>query len=156
MSKKVYSISEAKLKLEHYCIYQDRCQYEVEVKLREIGMIPLAVDEILAQLIQDNFVNEERFARSYARGKHRIKKWGRIKIKQGLKAKRISEYCIRKALTEIDQEEYYEILIRLANVKWDSLNGVSFEKYGKVKRYLWGKGFESDLINDVLNDLVKN
>ncbi len=156
MTVKVYTVKDAKLKAEHYCVYQDRCQMEVEVKLRELGMIPLAIDEIMIDLIQNDFVNEERFARSYARGKYRIKRWGRIKIKQGLKAKRISDYCIRKAWEEIDPEEYYAILEKLASRKWSTLKGNSFERYGKVKRFLWSKGFESDLINEVLKELVEN
>ncbi len=155
MSKKVYTVSEAKLKAERYCVYQDRCQFEVEGKLKELGMIPLAIDEIMIDLIQNDFVNEERFARSYARGKYRIKKWGRIKIKQGLKSKRISEYCIKKAWNEIDQEEYYSILLNLANNKWNLVGGENYVKYGKVKRFLWSKGFENDLITEVLSDLIK-
>jgi len=156
MHKKSYTISEARLKAEHYCIYQDRCQYELEVKLKEMGMIPLAVDEILIDLIQNDFVNEERFARSYTRGKYRIMKWGRIKIKQGLKAKRISDYCIKKGWEEIDLDEYFTILEQLAQSKWAVTKGSNYEKYGKVKRFLWSRGFETDLISEVLSVLVEN
>lgn len=156
MAKKIYSVSEAKLSIERYCVYQDRCQYEVEQKLREMGMIPLAIDELMLGLIQDNFVNEERFTRSYIRGKYRIKKWGRIKIEQGLKEKRVPDYCIARSWDEIDSEEYFDILCKLAESKWNLIPGSSYEKWGKTKKFLWSRGFESNLIQEVLNDLAKH
>ena len=97
MEKKSYSVTEAKVALQQFCAYQDRCHKEVVDKLQKMNMIPAAIDVIVTELIQDNFLNEERFARSYARGKFNIKKWGRMRIRQELKRRAISDYCIKKA-----------------------------------------------------------
>ena len=99
---KVYDLNIARDKIQAYCAYQERCHLEVEKKLKSWGLIPDAVDMIVVQLMQQNFLNEERFARSFARGKFRIKKWGRIKIKLELKKKSIYAKCIEYAMEEID------------------------------------------------------
>ena len=112
--QKSYTVKEATLKLMQYCAYRDRSHKEVEEKLREMRMIPAACEQIIIQLMQENFLNEERFARSFVRGKFRIKKWGRIKIKQELKFREISAPLIKIALTEIDEKEYLKTLTILA------------------------------------------
>ncbi len=109
-SQKSYTVKEATLKLAQYCAYRDRSQKEVEDKLREMRMIPQACEQIIIELMREDFLNEERFARSFVRGKFRIKKWGKIKITQELKKKEISAPIIKLGLTEIDQAEYLKIL----------------------------------------------
>ena len=106
MQKKIFTVDEIKKKLENYCIYQDRCHKEVEQKLKEFNLIDQAREMILLSLMKDNFLNEERFAKSFARGKFRIKKWGKKRITNELKYRDISNYNIKTALKEIDEEEY--------------------------------------------------
>ena len=101
---KTYTVQEAKERLEAYCAYQERCHREVIAKLRAMGMIPLAIDDIVVHLIQNDFLNEERFAKSFARGKFRIKKWGRVRIERELKTRGLSDYNIEVGLEEIDEE----------------------------------------------------
>ena len=96
MEKKSYSVTEAKVALQQFCAYQDRCHKEVVDKLQKMNMIPAAIDVIVTELIQDNFLNEERFARSFARGKFRIKKWGRLRIVRELKFRNISKYNLNE------------------------------------------------------------
>ena len=107
----------ALLKMQSWCAYQERCQQDARNKLFELGLWPEAVENIIVKLIEDNFLNEERFAMSFARGKFSIKKWGRIKIKQELKQKRVSEYCLKKALAQIDEKEYIETLKKIIESK---------------------------------------
>ena len=108
-SKKSLTISDAKKKLEHYCAYQERCHKEVINKLKELGIIPSAIDLIVADLIQNNYLNETRFAQSYARGKFNIKKWGKARILRELKKRGISEYNINVGMKEILYSYYEEI-----------------------------------------------
>ena len=102
--------AEARKKAERYCAYQDRCHQEVRRKLYDLGLYGEDVDQVMAQLIEDRFLDEERFARSFARGKFRMKKWGRQRIERELKSRRVSAYCIRKGLSEIDDAAYDETL----------------------------------------------
>jgi len=102
--------SEASQKLKKYCAYQERSHSEVRTKLISLEVYGETLEEVILELVQEDYLNEERFARAYARGKHRIKRWGRDKITQGLKLKRVSDYCIRKAMSEIDEEEYIQAL----------------------------------------------
>ena len=142
-----YTVEEAKKKLEYYCSYQDRCHTEVEKKLYEMNMIPLAQEAIILHLIENNFLNEERFSRSFARGKFRIKKWGKQRIIRELKQRNVSKYNIEIALKEIDQEEYLEVLSELTKKKWDAiLEKNQFKKRKKITDFLLRKGFESNLI----------
>lgn len=152
--KPKYSILEAKTKLEAYCAYQERCAYEVYQKLWEWQLYVEDHDVLVADLISNNFLNEERFADAYAGGKFRIKKWGKTKIKTHLKAKQISAYSINKALKSIDNEEYVATLNTLADKKWAQINGNHWEKLAKLKRYLHGKGFETDLLNDIFQTYI--
>lgn len=144
----------ALVKMQGWCAYQERSQQDARDKLYELGMWTEAVEEIISQLIQDNFLNEERFACSFARGKFSIKKWGRIKIKQELKQKRVGEYCLKKAMKEIDETEYLNTLKKLIESKRlliKESNKVKL-KY-KLLSYALSKGYESDLIYDVLNNM---
>src|ERR1051325_10743813 len=104
-----------------YCNYQERCHQEVKNRLYELGATTTEVNELLAELVETGLLNEERYARAFARGRFRLKHWGRIKIVQQLKLLRVSDYCIRQALTEIDPDDYYQTLLRLAGRKWEEL-----------------------------------
>lgn len=142
----------ALMKLQSWCAYQERCQHDVRNKLYEIGMWQEAVENIIVKLIEDNFLNEERFAMAFARGKFNIKKWGRVKIKQELKQKRVSDYCLKKALQQIDETEYITTLKTLLEIKGKLIkekNPIKF-KY-KLISYALSKGYERDLIFDILN-----
>jgi regulatory protein len=137
--------------LERYCIYQDRCHKEVAQKLYTIGMFPDARDVILLHLLQHDFLNEERFAKSYVRGKFNSKKWGRIKIVNALKFKQISAYNIKTGLLEIEDQDYLDTLKKLAVKKTPLIKAKNkFERKKKLITYLLGKGYEFSLILDVL------
>lgn len=139
-------------KAEHYCAYQERSQQEIRNKLYEWGLWKNEVEEIISELIQTNFLNEERFTMAYVSGKFKMKKWGKMKIKQGLKLKGVTEKMILNALKTIDYDEYLETILVLANKKLPSIkeNDAYKRKY-KLTSYLMGKGFESNLISEVLN-----
>lgn len=140
-------------KIKHYCAYQERCHQEVKEKLYSLGMHRKEVDELISQLIEENYLNEERFAIQYAGGKFRMNHWGKIKIKYALKQKQVSEYCIKKALFQIDNDAYMKTIEKLAAGKQNTLKGEknNFVKLRKVQDYLLQKGFESDLIKDALD-----
>ncbi|MBS7562862.1 RecX family transcriptional regulator [Mucilaginibacter sp. Bleaf8] len=149
--KKITDEKTALAKAEHYCAYQERSQQEVRDKLYEMGMYPTGVESVISQLIANNFLNEERFARAYAQGKFNLKGWGRIKIKQGLKLKRVSDKLITKALLSIDGDDYIRTLqniLERKNAKMQEPD--SFKRRYKLQQYAMSRGFESDLINDVL------
>ncbi len=144
---------EALGKLQRYCVYQDRCHKEVRSKLLDLEIYGDDLEDIMASLIGDDFLNEERFAQSFARGKFRIKKWGRIKIKIELKRKNISEYCLKKGLAEIDEDEYIKTIYDLIEKKDRTVKAKNdFERKGKVAAYLMRKGFESYLVWECLKD----
>lgn len=149
--KKVLTQLQAKLKIESYCAYQERAQQEVRDKLYEWGMHEEEVENIIADLIAENFLNEERFAKAFARGKFNLKGWGIIKIKQHLKAKRISDPLIKIALKEIDMDDYEHKLEELIEkkVKGD-VKSLSYVEKAKLVRYLQSKGYDSTLIWDKL------
>ncbi|SHI62693.1 regulatory protein [Mesonia phycicola] len=149
-----YTLKEATAKLMKFCAYQDRCHKEVESKLREMNMIPEARQEIIYQLIQENFLNEERFAKSYARGKFNIKKWGKIRIIRELKLRNISRFNIESAIREIPENEYLSTFHALAEKKWNNTNENStIKKKKKVADYLFYRGWESNLVYEKLNEL---
>lgn len=135
-------------KIKQYCGYQERCHAEVKDKLYSFGLHRKDVDEIIAGLIGENYLNEERFAIQYAGGKFRIKHWGKNKIKQALKVKQVSEYCIKKALKEIDYSDYLKTFVKLAEQKMNTLKSEKniFVKKRKLQDHLLQKGFESELI----------
>ena len=141
----------ALVKMQSWCAYQERSQQDARDKLYDLGMCEEAVENIIAQLIQDNFLNEERFACSFARGKFTIKKWGRVKIKQELKQKRVGDYCLKKAMKEIDETEYIKALKKLIETKRKLINESNKIKIKyKLMSYALSKGYEKDLIFDVL------
>ena len=143
----------ALVKMQGWCAYQERSQQEVRDKLYELGMWTDAVENIISQLIQDNFLNEERFAMAFVHGKFAIKKWGRIKIKQELKQKRVSDYCLKKALQQIDDVEYIQTLKKLIKSKRKLIKEANPIKLKfKLMSYALSKGYEKDLVFDVLND----
>lgn len=154
-SGKSYTVKEATLKLMQYCAYRDRSQKEVEDKLLEMRMIPAAREEIIIKLMQENFLNEERFARSFVRGKFRIKKWGRHKIKQELKVREISSTIIKLAMTEINEIEYRSTLYSLAEKKLELLSEADkFKLRKKLNDHLLRKGYEASLVYEVVDELV--
>ena len=152
--KDFFTIKQAIQKLEHYCAYQDRCHEEVIQKLRSMKMDQDEIDQIIVQLIADNFLNEERFACSYARGKHRIKHWGKIRIVNELKFRKISQYNINLALKEITTEEYEATFHNLAEQNWESIRESNpLKKRKKFCDYLLRKGFESNLVYEKVKEL---
>lgn len=153
-SGKSYTIKEATLKLMQFCAYRDRSQKEVEDKLLDMRMIPEAREQIVIKLMAEGFLNEERFARSFVRGKFRIKKWGRIKIKQELKKKQISTSIINLAFTEINDQKYFQNLTELALKKISLVKETNpYKKKKKLFDYLASKGYESHLILEVIGDI---
>ncbi|WP_029037353.1 regulatory protein RecX [Salinimicrobium xinjiangense] len=154
-SGKSYTVKEATLKLMQYCAYRDRSQKEVEEKLVEMRMIPAAREEIIIKLMQENFLNEERFARSFVRGKFRIKKWGRHKIKQELKLREISSPLIKLAMTEINENDYRSTLYSLAEKKLALLSETDkFKLKKKLVDHLLRKGYEGSLVFEVSEELI--
>lgn len=142
-------------KIRNYCAYQDRCHSEVKSKLIELSVYGHDLEEVISQLISEDFLNEERFARSFVRGKFKIKNWGKTKIIQHLKAKYISEYCIKKGLSEIDEEEYFAIFEKYFEKKKAELSSEKniWIKKKKILNYLLQRGFESHLIYEKLKTL---
>lgn len=155
--KDVFTIKEAIQKIEHYCAYQERCHQEVEQKLRNMKMDSDEIDHIIAHLINENFLNEERFACSFARGKHRIKHWGKIRITNELKFRGINQTLINIALKEISPEEYYSTFDTLANRNWESImEKNALKKRKKFCDFMLRRGFESSLIYDKVCELENN
>lgn len=155
-SQESYTVEEATKKLEHYCAYQERCHKEVKQKLKDMNMIPEASDMIVVHLLEQNFLNEERFAKAYARGKFRIKKWGKYRITLELKRKDISKFNLNEALKEIDEEEYIDVFNDLAEKRNNSLKET--DKYKRRKKlidYLLYRGWETFLVYDKANELIK-
>ena len=144
-------------KIKHFCAYQERCHSEIKEKLYGFGLSAKDAEEIISKLIEENFLNEERFAIHFAGGKFRIKQWGRIKIKYELKKKNVSEYCIKKAVSTINSSDYFSTLSKLAELKFKSLKSEKniFIKKKKLHSYLSLKGFESNLIQEIMNDMIK-
>ena len=151
-NNKVYTIKEATERIQAYCAIQDRCQWDVERKMKEWGISDEIIENILTDLILNKFVDEERFSESFCRGKFRIKKWGKMKIKNELRIKNISENCIQIGLEQIDEKEYTQTLVHLYEKKKKSLKDKNqFIRKGKIAKHLQQKGFESNLIWDLIN-----
>ncbi len=154
--KRVYTIPEAIKKMEYYCAYQERCHKEVEQKLQTMHMIPEAISYIVSHLILHNFLNEERFAKAFAMGKFRIKKWGKSRITNELKERNISPYNIKIALGGIQETEYMETLNSLAQKKNASITEKNiWKRRKKLADYLLYRGWESYLVYNVVTDLVR-
>ena len=146
-NRRVYKISEAKSRIKNYCAVQDRCQWDVRKKLTEWGLMESTKDILMIELINEQFIDEERYARSFCRGKFKIKKWGRIKIEFELKKKNISTLYIKKGMEEIDLTEYLQHLNNDADKKNKLIKDKShFNRKNKLAKYLIDKGYESDLI----------
>ena len=151
---KYISKEEALSKLQKYCAYQDRCHQEVRTKLINLGIYGDDLEEIIAELISDNFLNEERYARSYARGKFRMRKWGKNRILKELKFRKISDYCIRKAMTEIEDEEYRQILEEIILKKQQFIKEKDpFKAKNKIAKYAINRGYESHLVWEMVKKL---
>jgi len=151
-NNKVYTVKEATERIHSYCAIQDRCQWDVERKMKEWGISDEIIENILTDLILNKFVDEERFSESFCRGKFRIKKWGKVKIENELKIKNISKNCIDKGLLQIENKEYMKVLKDLYIKKRDSLKDANqFIRKGKIAKHLQQKGFESKLIWELIN-----
>lgn len=154
MKKTGYTFDEIKKKLVHYCVYQDRCHQEVEAKMREFLLIPEAKDDIFMYLIQENYLNEERFVRSYIRGKFYIKHWGRNKIRNHLKFKTISEKLIEKCFDEIDESDYRATVHRIIGKCYEKYKDLdAYQCKAKTIKYLMVTGFEYDMILSILEQI---
>lgn len=152
-----HSQKEALAKLMKYCAYQERCFAEVEVKLSSLGLYGDDAGEVIIELSRSGFLDEERFARAFVRGKFRFKKWGRRKIANELRKKQISEHCMEKGFEEIASNEYEEVLRELATNYWKKLRGEKnvWTKRKKTGSYLLQKGYEPELVNALLKELAE-
>ncbi|WP_411029059.1 regulatory protein RecX [Spongiimicrobium sp. 3-5] len=149
-----YTLTEAQKKMERYCSYQDRCHMEVLTRLRQMGMIPEAIAHIVNHLIQENYLNEERFSKSFARGKFKIKKWGKIRITAELKKRNISRFNITIGLSEIDEADYLDTLDAIAKKRLASLSKIDEQlKRRKLADYLFYRGWESHLVYEKIAEL---
>ena len=155
MQKKYLSKADALKRMQRYCAYQDRCHSEVRSKLLDLGVYGDTLEEIMAELIIERFLDEERFARSYVRGKFRLKKWGRVRIKQELKLRKISAYCQRKGLEEIDEVEYRSTLRGILEKKLADYQRKydDFQAGRKAALYAQNRGYETSLIWPMLREI---
>ena len=152
------SKEQALTKIKYYCAYQERSHKEVMGKLYHLGLYKNEAELLLSQLIEEGYLNEERFAIQFAGGKFRIKQWGKKKIEQALKEKQVSSYCIKKALTQIDAADYRKTLQHLCAKKWEQLKGEKniFIKKRKLQDYLLQKGYEYELVKEEVNGMGEN
>jgi len=148
-----FTPNQALPKIKQYCAYQERCHAEVKEKLYSFGLYKKDVEQLMAQMVEENYLNEERFAIQYAGGKFRMKQWGKVKIKYALKQKQVSDYSIKKALKEISESDYAKTLQKLAEQKLRTLKGERniFIKKRKLQDYLLQKGYEGELVREVVN-----
>ncbi len=147
-------MEQAMQKLKHYCAYQERCHKEVKEKLYSFGLRKSEVEELISLLIEEDYLNEERFATQYAGGKFRMNNWGRIKITHALQQKFVSSYCIKLGLKAIKEDDYEAMLLKLATTKWLLLKGEQYlSRQAKLYAYLQQKGYEGDLISKVIGKL---
>ncbi|WBL22647.1 regulatory protein RecX [Zunongwangia sp. HRR-M8] len=153
---KTHTLKEATVKLMQYCAYRDRTHKEVEEKLKSMNMIPEAQEQIIMELMRENFLNEERFAKNFARGKFRIKKWGKKRITNELKIKGISARNIQTGLKEISETDYLTTFHEISEKKWETIKETSvIKKKKKLVDYLQYRGWESHLVFDKANELSK-
>lgn len=156
MQKKHLTKEQALQKLRQFCSYQERSHSEVQQKLWDLGVWRQEHDALIAALIEDDYLNEERFAKQYAGGKFRMKGWGRKKIYFGLKEKGVGDYLIKQALNQIDDEAYHNTLNSLAEKKYESLKGEQYlVRKKKTVDYLLQKGYEPNLVSAVVNGFGK-
>lgn len=156
LQKKKLTSDQALQRARLYCAYQERCHAETKEKLFSFGLPKNDLERIIAQLIEEDYLNEERFASAYARGKFRIKNWGKIRIRYELKQRRVSDYCISKAISEIDANEYMKTVKKLAEEKLKELNDEKNELLKKKKTidYLSQKGYEREIIFSFFKELT--
>lgn len=153
MEKKSFTFDEIKLKLVNYCVYQDRCHAEVEQKMKEFLLIDEAKEEIMLYLLRENYLNEERFTRSYIRGKFYIKHWGRNKIRINLKQKQVPEKLINKSFDEIDEADYEKTIRKIFDDYYEKQKGLKeYQRKSKAIKYLISKGFEYDIILNIMEN----
>jgi regulatory protein len=146
----------ARKRIESWCAYQERAQQETRDKLYEFGLHAADVEQIIAELIGENFLNEERFAIAFAGGKFRIKQWGKIKIKLELRQRKVSDYCINRALKQIPDKDYFSTLEKVIAKKSKLIKEPNkIKKHYKLLQYASSRGFEKDLIVDVLKEITK-
>jgi regulatory protein len=150
---KKWTKDNAKVNIERYCAYQERCHDEVRTKLLSHGIYGDFLEELMSQLIEQNYLNEERFALQYAGGKFRVKKWGKVKIRQALKAKGVSAYSIKEALAVIDDAAYEEAVTYWIEKRGGYHKDISYTETMELIRFLLSKGFESDIIDKVLKKI---
>ncbi len=149
--KKYITKTEALAKLQRYCAYQDRCHNEVRTKLIELGCYGQDLEDVMASLIEEKFLDEERFARSFARGKFRMKQWGRTRILQELKQRQISDYSIRKAMDEINEQDYLKTLKEVLEKRAGQIaEADDFTRKGKLAQYAMSRGFEGEMVWQLL------
>ena len=147
MNDKIYDVKIIKEKIRHYCAIMDRCQYQVITKLKSYGLSDVLADEILIELIQNKYLDEERFARSFCSGKFKIKRWGRNKIAFELSKLKVPKSCISQAMLEIDDVDYNDVIKHLVNKKMALLKHKNtYVRKKKVVDYLLRKGYESELV----------
>lgn len=153
--KKSFTVDEIKRKLENYCVYQDRCHKEVEQKMREYNLITEAKEMIFLSLMKDNFLNEERFAKSFARGKFRIKHWGKQRIVRELKFRDISSYNIKTALKEIDEQDYLKTIYSITEKRNEAISEPNiYKRKRKLIDFLMRKGYENELIYKTVDEVT--
>jgi len=147
MNGKIYDLKIIKERIRHYCAIMDRCQYQVLNKLKSYGVSDALADDLLIELIQNKYVDEERFARSYCSGKFKIKRWGKKKISFELYKLKVPKSCVERAMAEIDQSDYMDTIAHLTDKKMDTLKDKNtFVRKKKVVDYLLRKGYESELV----------
>ncbi|MCC6289726.1 MAG: RecX family transcriptional regulator [Chitinophagaceae bacterium] len=155
MQRKQLSPEQAYEKAKYYCAYQERSHREAKEKLYSLGIRKEQVELLLSRLIEEGYLNEERFAIQFAGGKFRMKQWGKKKIEQGLKEKQVSNYCIKKALAQISDEDYEHTLEKMATQKWALLKGEKniFIKMRKLQDYLLQKGYEYECVKEIIKKM---
>lgn len=155
--KKILSPEQASVKIRHYCAFQERTHQEVKTKLSSYGLSWSDANQIISSLIEDGFLNEERFAKAFVGGKFRMKGWGRKKIEMELKKRQIATYSIQKAIREeIDPVAYEATMTKQMEKKWNALKGpgnTAYVKQAKVRQYLLSKGFENNIITKAMKEL---
>ena len=154
LKKQTLTTKEAFQKIAKFCAYQERCHQEVRDKLFSYGLFKDDVEMIIYELTQQDFLNEERFALAFARGKFKYKKWGRTKIIMELKRRKVSDYCIKKGLAEIDEDLYLDVLNEVLSKKFDKTKGVKlYQRKYKAAQYAISRGFENALVWETLKSI---
>ncbi len=155
--RKIYSLHEARVKIRRYCAYQERSQQEVKQRLLSYGLLPYIADELLIELIQEDFLNEERFAETFARGKVNVKAWGPVKIVSALRQKDVSEPNIKKAMAAIEPDKLLANLEYLTRKRWESLKGENHvSRKQKTINYLISKGYYFEDIASMLKRITND